>query len=90
MNIENKNERPRQENEHEIVFFIDKQQFKTKQPQQTVRALLTDFAHEDPTQTTLVLKRGNDIVKFTNLDEVITLENGMKFVVFHNTPTPVS
>jgi hypothetical protein len=75
---------------HEIVFFIDKQQFKTTQAQQSVRALLQDFAKEDPAQTTLVLKKGNDIIKFTNLDELITLENGMKFVVFHNSPTPVS
>jgi hypothetical protein len=90
MSTKNKDEQPGNGNEHEIIFFIDKQEFKTKQSRQTVRALLTDFAHEDPAQTTLVLKRGNDIVKFTNLDEVITLENGMKFVVFHNTPTPVS
>jgi hypothetical protein len=75
---------------HEIVFFIDKQQFKTKESELSVRTILQDFAKEDPTQTTLVLRHGNDNVKYTNLDEIISLKNGMKFVVFHNTPTPVS
>ena len=78
------------ETEHEIVFFIDKQQFKTRQSELSVRAILQDFAKEDPTQTTLVLRHGNDLVKYTNLDEIISLKNGMKFVVYHNTPTPVS
>jgi hypothetical protein len=78
------------ETEHEIVFFIDKQQFKTRQTELSVRAILQDFAKEDPTQTTLVLRHGNDLDKHTNLDEIISLKNGMKFVVYHNTPTPVS
>jgi hypothetical protein len=78
------------ETAHEIVFFIDKQQFKTRQTELSVRAILQDFAKEDPTQTTLVLRHGNDLVKYTNLDEIISLKNGMKFVVYHNTPTPVS
>ena len=73
-----------------VVFFIDKQQFKSEEVDLTVRTLLVDFAKEDPTQTTLVLKHGNDQQKYTNLDEVIHLENGMHFVVFHNGPTPVS
>lgn len=81
---------PPEDKSHDVVFFIDKQQFKVDQAQQSVRALLQDFSKEDPTQTTLVLKKGNDILKYTNLDEVISIENGMKFVVFHNTPTPVS
>lgn len=75
--------------EHEIVFFVDKQQFKTEQSQLTVRTIL-QMAKEDPAQTTLVLKHGNDQTKYTNLDEIISLQNGMKFVVFHNTPTTVS
>ncbi len=78
------------ETEHEIVFLIDKQQFKTNQSELSVRTILQDFAKEDPTQTTLVLRHGNDLIKYTNLDEIISLKNGMKFVVYHNTPTPVS
>ena len=73
-----------------IEFFIDKQRFETDQPNQTPRTLLRDFAGEDPEQTTLVLKQGNELHKYTNLDEPIVLKNGMHFVVFHNTPTPVS
>jgi hypothetical protein len=75
---------------NEVVFFIDKEQFKTTSPNITVRSLLTDYAKEDPTQTTLARRHGNETHKFTNLDEVLTLENGMKFFVLHNTPTTVS
>ena len=74
----------------EVVFFIDKQQFKSATPDLSVRTLLVDLAKEDPTQTTLESKHGNDLHKYANLDEVIYIENGMKFVVLHNTPTPVS
>ena len=75
---------------HEVVFFIDKQQFKSENPDLSVRTLLVDLAKEDPSQTTLASKHGNELHKYTNLDEVIHIENGMKFVVLHNTPTPVS
>ena len=75
---------------HQVVFFIDKEQFKSDVADLAVRTLLVDFAKEDPAQTTLALKHGNDLKKFTNLDEVVHIENGMKFVVLHNTPTPVS
>lgn len=75
---------------HKINFFIDKEKFETDQAQLSVRTLLVDFAKEDPTQTTLALKHGNDIQKFTNLDQLMAMENGMHFIVYHNTPTPVS
>jgi hypothetical protein len=72
------------------VFFIDKEQFKATQATVTVRSLLTDYAKEDPALTTLVRRHGNEKHTYTNLDEVVTLENGMKFYVLHNTPTTVS
>jgi hypothetical protein len=75
---------------HEVVFFIDKQQFKSDKADLTVRTLLVDFAKEDPTQTVLALKHGNELKKYSDLDEVIRVENGMKFVVLHQTPTTVS
>jgi hypothetical protein len=78
------------DHEQEIVFFIDKEQFKTEQPALTVRELLEGFAHENPDETTLVLQKGNELTKFTDLNQSIPLHNGMKFVVFHNGPTPVS
>lgn len=74
----------------EVVFFIDKQQFKSEIEDLSVRTLLVDFAKEDPTQTTLAKKHGNDLTKYPDLDQVIHIENGMKFVVLHNGPTPVS
>ena len=73
-----------------VVFFIDKEKFEAESSELSVRILLQDFAKEDPSQTTLVLKKGNDLTKFTNLDGVVQLENGMKFLVYHNTPTTVS
>src|SRR5205823_1839410 len=75
---------------HEVVFFIDKEQFKSENADLSVRTLLVDFAKEDPAQTTLASKHGNDTHKYTNLDEIVHIENGMKFVVFHNSPTPVT
>lgn len=77
-------------NSGKVVFFIDKEKFETESSELSVRILLQDFAKEDPSQTSLVLKKGNDLTKLTNLDEVVHLENGMKFLVYHNTPTPVS
>ena len=72
-----------------IVFFVDQEKFEVDVGTLTVRQIL-ELAKEDPTKTTLVEKDGHEIIKHPNLDEVITLKNGMKFVVFHNDPTPVS
>lgn len=72
-----------------IVFFVDQERFEVDVGTLTVRQIL-ELAKEDPTKTTLVGKDGHEIIKHPNLDEVITLKNGMKFVVFHNDPTPVS
>lgn len=73
-----------------IIFFIDKEKFETEETELSVRILLVDYAKEDPEETTLVKIHGNQETKYTNLDEIIELENGMKFVVYHNGPTPVS
>ncbi len=73
-----------------VVFFVDQEKFESATETLTVRQILVDYAKEDPAATTLVEKQGNENIKHPNLDEVITLKNGMKFVVFHNTPTPVS
>lgn len=77
-------------NKHKTIYFIDKEKFETDQEQLSVRFLLVDQAKEDPANTTLAKRKGNDLVKFTNLEELVTIENGMKFVVLHNEPTPVS
>ncbi len=73
-----------------IVYFIDKEKFETDQDQLSVRFLLVEQAKEDPSLTTLTLKDGNNTHKYTNLDELVLIKNGMKFVVFHNDPTSVS
>ena len=74
----------------EIVFFVDKEQFKTEQSELTVREILQSFAEEDPNETTLALRNGNDREKYTDLNFLITLVNGMKFIVLHEGPTTVS
>ena len=80
----------KEQGKKKIVFFIDKEKFETEEAALSVRTLLVDFAKEDTAQTTLVLKHGNETKKFANLDEMVTMENGMKFVVYHNSPTTVS
>ena len=56
----------------------------------TVREILQSFAEEDPNETTLALRNGNDREKYTDLNFLITLVNGMKFIVLHEGPTTVS
>lgn len=73
-----------------VVFFIGEERFKEDRNTFTVRELLEHFAKEDPAETTLVLRHGSETVKYTNLDEVIEVKNGTRFVVYHNGPTPVS
>ena len=75
--------------DEKLVFFIDQQQFKLTEGEYTVRELLV-LAGEDPSETTLVLRHGNDLTKLTDLDQRIEIKNGTHFVVFHNGPTPVS
>jgi hypothetical protein len=73
----------------QVVFFVDQEKFTKEEGSFTVRELL-EMAGEDPSETTLVLRHGNETTEFTNLDQVIEVKNGTKFVVFHNGPTPVS
>lgn len=77
-------------NENSIVFFIDKKRFTTDQEQLKAGQLLSQFAEEDPADTTLVLKRGNELHKFEDDNEFISLENGMRFLVYYDGPTSVS
>ncbi len=77
-------------NDKETVFFIDKQQFKTEHSELSAGVILSQFAEEDPGETTLVLKKGNELIKYEDDSQIIELQNGMKFVVFHDGPTTVS
>ena len=73
----------------QVVFFIDMQQFKLDTDIVTVGKLF-ELAEENPAETTIALKKGNDLEKFTDVNQTVHLKNGMKFVVLHNEPTPVS
>jgi len=72
-----------------VVFFIDMQQFKLDTDVITVGKLF-ELAEESPAETTIALKKGNDLEKYTDVNTTVHLKNGMKFVVLHNEPTPVS
>lgn len=76
--------------DNDIVFFIDKQKFRTTQIELSAKVLLEQFAQEDSNETTLVLKHGNELTKFEDDNQLITLINGMRFIVFHDGPTTVS
>jgi hypothetical protein len=71
-----------------VVIFIDQQKFKLEDREYTARELLV-LAGDDPSETTLALKEGHDIKKFSP-DDKIQPKDGEHFVVFHNGPTPVS
>jgi hypothetical protein len=73
-----------------FVFFVDQEKFESDHETVSVRQVLVEFAKEDAASTTLVERVGHETIKHTDLDEIIHLKNGMKFVVFHNSPTPVS
>lgn len=73
----------------EVVFFIDQQRFEINDREYTPRELLR-LAGEDPEETTLVQRHGNELMKLTDLDQAIRIKDGTHFVVFHNGPTPVS
>ena len=75
---------------NEVVFFIDQEQFKADRAEFTVRELLQDFAKVIPEESTLVRRHGNELEKLIDLTLIVTVVNGMKFVVYHNTPTTVS
>lgn len=72
------------------VFFIDAEKFETDKDELSVRTLLVEYAKEDPTKTTLALRDGRELIKFTDVEQLIKMRDGMKFIVFHNDPTPVS
>jgi hypothetical protein len=75
---------------YQIVFFVDKKQFKTEQTELTVKQILEEFAQEDPNETTLALRKGNVLEKYSDLCLPVALANGMKFIVLHEGPTTVS
>lgn len=87
--MSNNAKKPGAPGEHDIVIHIDQEQFKVTRSKMTVRELL-QLAGENPAETTLVLRHGNDQTKYTDLDAAVPLKNGMHFVVFHNTPTTIS
>ena len=72
-----------------LVIFIDQQQFKVEDRPYSPGELLV-LAGEDPSETTLKRKQGHVLEEFRDPDKPISPKNGDHFVVFHNTPTPVS
>jgi hypothetical protein len=73
-----------------VVFFIDKAKFTADTNVLTPREILTEYAKEDPSQTTLVRVLGKDKEKLQDLDNPIEVKDGTHFTVLHHGPTPVS
>lgn len=95
----NKNVTPPSEDGHKqkpgehkkYVFFIGKEKYETDESSLTVREILEDYAKVNTSEKTLALKEeGGSFHEYKNLDESITMKNGMHFVLFDSKPTPVS
>jgi hypothetical protein len=76
-------------NDDHVTFFIDQEKFTATSPI-TPRRIITEFAKEDPTVTTLVLIHGNDRTKLEDIDTPFELKNGTHFTTLHRGPTTVS
>ena len=72
----------------QVPIFIDQQKFELDPGVYTASQLLR-LAGENPAQTTLVLRVGNDLEQLAD-DQRFQLKPGSRFVVFHCDPTPVS
>ena len=73
-----------------ILFFIEQKKYETTECTLTVRQLLVDFAKVDPDRLTLALNKQGGFEEFENLDQEITMKEGMHFSLFDKKPTPVS
>ncbi len=71
-----------------VPIFIDQQKFELDEGFYTPTQLL-ELAGEDPAQTILVLRVGNDLQQLAH-DQGFEPKPGSHFVVFHRDPTPVS
>ena len=70
------------------TIFIDQQKFQLEAEKYTAAQLL-ELAGEDPTQTILVLRIGDEL-KQLKKDSYFEPKPDSRFVVFHCDPTPVS
>lgn len=80
MNLDKKNK---------TVFFVGKQKIETEAVALTVGEIL-QLASADSNKKMLALKSGNDHVEYEDLNHVIHLKDGLHFVLFEKSPTPVS
>ena len=71
-----------------ITIFIDQQKFQIEEGKYTPAQLL-QLAGEDPSQTILVLRIGDDLEQLKK-DSYFEPKPKSRFVVFHCDPTPVS
>jgi hypothetical protein len=73
-----------------FVFFIGKDKYETEETVLTPRRILTEYAKVDVKLNTLALKEEGSPKEYKDLDEKITMKDGMHFTVFNNEPTPIS
>jgi hypothetical protein len=77
-------------NREKFVFFIDKKKYETDEDELSVGDIIRDYANEDPNDVSLGIRDGNDFDKFEDTRTEVPLTDAPHFVIFHNTPTPVS
>lgn len=71
-----------------VSIFIDQQEFELE-PGVCTASQLLELAGENPAETILVLRIGDDLDQLSS-DKGFEPKPGSRFVVFHCGPTPVS
>lgn len=72
-----------------LHIFIDNKKYDVTQDSLTPRALLA-LSGDTSADVVLAVREQGQLRKLTDLDEVISLKNGLHFVVMQLGPTPVS
>ena len=71
-------------------FFIDKVKYETTSASLSVGQILVEYAKVNPVNKTLARKEAGGFHEYKNLDEIISIEHVIYFILFDNTPTQVS
>ncbi len=76
---------------HVVRFFVDGEEYETRDPRQTPNEIIRKYGHRDPAIHYLVeIKDGRKISYQGKGDEVITIHDRARFQVISVGPTPVS
>ncbi len=74
-----------------IHFFVDGEEYKTRESELTANQIISQFGQKDPATNYLVEIQGNHKVSFQGKgDEAIKMHNNLSFQIVSTGPTPVS